>query len=186
MKTLKSSSPVQNPLDNASSVRLPYWSSRKRTLVVAEYVVEYKGAKVHCKSMEDAARLLERLGQGGNNPEVRPWNAAEFTDFTERLEVGPRRLLAFLLKISPATDWQLRGHLDLAGNKQLAGVLSGVSKVALALDIEPRRVYSQSTSYKSGKPERRYQVTLAFKKAAEEVDWPSEKDLEEESLIPLK
>jgi hypothetical protein len=164
-------------LDNASSVLLPLSGQAKKARFMAEYIVRYKGAEVICKSVEDAARLLERLGQNEKNLEWRPWNTADFTDFTNRLETQPRRLLAFLVKIKTATDTQLREHLRLQNNKALAGVLSGVSKVALACDMEPQRVYTQHTNYKAGKPERRYSISPAFKKATEDFDWPSEQDL---------
>ena len=184
MKPQKSSDAVQISLDNASSVGLTLRGKRKP--IMAEYLVKWKGAEIRCKSVEDAARLLERLDASSTSLELRSWNAAEFSEFVDRLEVMPRQLLAFLVERVSATDAELREHLGLKGNKQLAGVLSGISKVAMLLDIEPRRVYTQHTTYKSGKPERRYYASPAFKKAAEDVDWPSEKDLEEESLIPLE
>ena len=111
------------------------------------------------------------------HPEFIPWEAAEFTEFTAKLKLYPLRLLAMLLKKNAATDAELRKELGYANNKALAGTLSGISKGALSLDIEPQRVYNQRTSYKHGKPLRMYYIGPMFRKAAIDHDWPSETDL---------
>jgi len=140
-----------------------------------EYEIEFKGAKVKCKSARDAVRLLRELGQDAGTP----WNAADFTEFVEQLENRPRRLLAFLVAAQEGVgDEALRTFLELDGNRALAGVLSGISKVALKLDIKPEQVYRQSTTYDKGKPVRKYWATPAFMKAANDADWPPDSDLE--------
>jgi hypothetical protein len=146
-----------------------------------KFEIEYKGAKISCDSLEDATRLLRNLGEAAPIHST-PWSAHEFEALTDRLRLLPRMLLAALIesKMAYLTDAQLREKLGLTNNRVLAGVLSGVSKVALALDIEPQRIYGQSTSYVQGKPQRRYWVTTAFNKAAIDNDWPSEADLKED------
>ncbi len=169
---------IEKPLDNTSSVIVALLKSgdtRRKAKMAHEYEIEFKGAKVKCKSARDAVRLLRELGQDAGTP----WNAADFTEFVEHLESRPRRLLAFLVAAQEAqNDETLRTFLELDGNKALAGVLSGVSKVALKLDIKPEQVYRQSTMYNQGKPVRKYWATPAFMKAANDADWPSDSDLE--------
>lgn len=165
------------PLDNASSVVVAFRSRRKRRKMVHRYTVRYGGVEVQCDSPQAAARLIRELRKQPDHPSFVHWTVDEFGDFTDRLQLYPRRLLAFLLTRSTMTDDDLRQHLNIVGNKALAGVLSGISKVALALDIDPARVYCQHTSYSQGKPVRRYWATPAFQKAAQDLDWPSKSDL---------
>ena len=166
------------PLDNASSVMIalsPSASVKRKGKMIHEYEIEFRGAKVKCKSLDAAVRLLRELGQDAGTP----WNASDFATFVAQLESRPRRLLAFLVEANePQEDDTLRAFLELDGNKALAGVLSGISKVAIKLDIKPEQVYKQSTTYNKGKPVRKYWVTPTFMKAAIDADWPSDQDLE--------
>ena len=165
---------------NASSVILALLGSplsNEEWLMQRTYKIRYKGAEVECHSLREATDLLRALGEDKHNPELIPWEAAEFTEFTSQLELYPLRLLAMLLSKNAATDGELRKELGYANNKALAGTLSGISKVALSLDIEPQRVYNQRTSYKHGKPMRMYYIGPMFRKAALDHDWPSETDL---------
>ena len=145
------------------------------------YEVEYKGVTIRCATAEEAADVARLLAAEPDNPQFVPWQIDEFTDFVERIQVTQRRLLAALLKSKGQSvkDYDLCGQLGLASNQGLAGVLSGITKVAKAMDIDPRRVYVQHTDYKQGLPERRYYITGAFLKAAQDADWPSLNDLKE-------
>jgi len=145
------------------------------------YEVEYKGVIVRCVTPEEAAKVAQLLGGEPENPEFAPWRVDEFTDFVARIQVTQRRLLHALLKKRGQSlpDWQLCGELGLSSNQALAGVLSGVTKVAKAMNIEPKRIYVQHTKYNQGSPERRYWVTSAFQKAADDADWPLLNDLKD-------
>ena len=91
-----------------------------------------------------------------------PWTADEFKSFTARIHVPQRRLLAKLLEYGTTAwleDVKLRADLGIPDNKSLAGTLSGISKVALMFDVDPRRVYTQKTAYQHSKPRRLYQIT---------------------------
>lgn len=136
-------------------------------------VVSPKGIKIRCSSLEAADRLVKKLEQAIADPDIEEWNATDFEDFTGRLQHLPRRLLKLLLNTyEDVSDADIRSALGLANNRVLAGVLSGISKVALALSIDPNRVYKQRIRYQSGLPQRQYAVTKAFRKAAVELyDW---------------
>lgn len=147
---------------------------------LSKFAVEYKGVTTHCQTPEDAARLIRELGEGVDGPHFQRWQVHEFVDFVSRIHVWQRRLLGLLLESgrNAATDTEIREHLELANNHVLAGVLSGVSKVAMALEIDPKRVYRMDTKYENGKPVRTYSLTHAFREAARENAWPEAKDLE--------
>jgi hypothetical protein len=134
-------------------------------------VTSSKGLKIKCSSVEAAKRLINEL-ERDISPEAEEWNVTDFEEFAGRLQYQPRLLLKLLLENDrEVSDAEIRNSLKLASNRVLAGVLSGVSKVALALSIDPNRVYRQTTRYKNGLPERQYTVTSAFRKAALDNDW---------------
>jgi hypothetical protein len=145
-----------------------------------EYEIEYKGRIVRCKTAEAATRILRLLEQEDTSKDQMKWSPHDFTEFTSRVQWQQRRLLAALLEHEPTT-WvtseRLREILHITTNQGLAGVLSGITKVAMSLDIEPERVYLQTTRFKNGKPQKFYRAGSGFLRAAVEYEWPSKDDL---------
>lgn len=146
-----------------------------------DYEIEYKGRIVRCRTAEAANRILSVFEQQDTTKEVLRWSDDDFAEFTNRIQLRQRRLLAKLLEYGTnlVQDVKLREHLDITSNQALAGILSGITKVALALSIEPERVYSQRTRFMKGKPERLYRIASGFLRAAYAHGWPTEEDLTE-------
>jgi hypothetical protein len=147
--------------------------------VTFAYEIEYRGKRIRCRSAADAERLLQRLERGKLSKDDTPWSSDEFQKFTGRIQYQQRRIVAKLLEYGTAwlEDKKLCSDLDIPSNRALAGTLSGISKVALLLDIDPRRVYTQKTVYQHAKPRRLYQATSGFLQAAAKHKWPSAEDL---------
>jgi hypothetical protein len=172
---------------NKSLIRLErygivYAMSVKQNPTGFAYEIEYKGKTIRCRTLDDMQRALDRLAGGRLTREITPWSIDEFEKFTGRIQFQQRRLLAKLLEYGTTAwleDFKLREFLDIPHNQALAGVLSGISKVALMFGIEPRRVYTQNTVFKHGKAHRFYQVTSEFLRAAAKHKWPSKADLRE-------
>jgi hypothetical protein len=144
------------------------------------YEIEHKGKTIRCLNLKAMKAALEQLEGSTLVREAKPWTDEEFHNFAGRIHVPQRRLLAKLLEIGPRQgleDSGLRALLELPDNQSLAGSLSGISKVALMFDIEPRRVYVTSTVYRHSKPHRSYQITPEFADAAARHRWPSKGDL---------
>ncbi|HEY1526093.1 MAG TPA: hypothetical protein VGH51_07635 [Candidatus Angelobacter sp.] len=140
----------------------------------------FNGLDTHVYNSQAMKAALEQLEGSTLVREAKPWSDEEFLNFTGRIHVPQRRLLAKLLEIGPRQsleDSSLRELLELPDNRSLAGSLSGISKVALMFDIEPRRVYITSTVYRHSKPHRSYQITPEFAEAAARHKWPSKGDL---------
>jgi len=161
-----------------------YYNMAKSPSIAAHpYEIEYKGKIIRCRSLEDMEQALDRLESGRFTRDETPWATEEFQNLTGRIHVPQRRLLAKLLE-NGATAWvenvKLREVLDLSDNQALAGALSGISKTAQGLGIEPRRVYSQMTTYRHGKGIQYYQITSSFLQAAKKHNWPSKADLRNE------
>jgi hypothetical protein len=143
-----------------------------------KYEIVFGKARIRCRTAKDAARLAKELNLGPEHPQTIIWRVDEFTEFVNRIQWQQRRLLDALLQSDEALhDYALCGRLMLNGNQALAGVLSGITKVAQAMEIDPRRIYSLETTYNKGLPERRYWLTHAFRRAAKDADWPSPDDL---------
>jgi hypothetical protein len=148
------------------------------------YEIEYQGKKVRCRTFQDAQRFLRQMEGSSLAQETVPWSDEEFKQFTNRIRYPQRRLLKKLHDLVGSTGWlddsKLRDDLGIKDNRVLAGVLSGISKVALGVGIEPGRVYVQRTSYRGGKPYRQYRITSGFLHAAAQHKWPSKHDLFEQ------
>ena len=173
-------------LTNASSVpivlsRAKNQGRKKVSRTDKPFEVEYRGVIVRCSTPEEAASVARELGESRHSLFSAKWQPHEFLDFVNRLQWQQRRILAFLLKAQywRASDSELREALKVKGNQALAGILSGITKVAQAMEIDPSRVYWQRTEYKQGVPAREYRLTEGFAKAAVDNDWPEEKNLEE-------
>jgi hypothetical protein len=164
-------------LDNTSSVSVAL--SNQGAVMEHEYEIEYKGRIIRCKTAEAATRLLHVIEQEDVAKDALPWTPHDFTEFTTRIQWRQRRLLAKLLEHG-STTWlsseKTRSFAHVSGNQALAGVLSGITKVAMSLDIAPERVYLRTTRFKQGKPEHYYRVASGFLRAAAEHDWPSGDD----------
>jgi hypothetical protein len=141
-----------------------------------EYDIEWRGIKIHCKSTDDAAALLKKLGEP-SRPDLEPWTAHEFTEFTGRLQRQQKKFLWGLKEMGESDDELVRSLLNIEGNQALAGTLSGITKIAMAMDIDHTRIYRQRTRYEQGKPIRLYDLAPVFRKAAVEFDWPSEEEV---------
>jgi hypothetical protein len=149
------------------------------------YLVKYGGAEVRCETPQAAADLIAELAKRTKIPPEVAWQRHEFSEFVEKIQLNQRRLLAALLKVPASlTDTEIRQRFGFGTNKVLAGWLSGISKVALSLGIDPQRIYTQRTNYRRRKPERRYSVTYGFRDQAKLADWPSESDLKEPIDLP--
>lgn len=146
------------------------------------YEVEYKGKTIRCRTLEDAQRAMETFEGGSLIRADSPWTKEEFEKFTGRIRYPQRQVLAKLLEYGTTAwleDWKLRDVVGLTTNRELAGTLSGISKVALMFGIDPRRVFIQTNIYKHSKPQRVYQITSGFLQAAAKHEWPSKNDLKE-------
>lgn len=146
-----------------------------------DFEIEYRGRVIRCRTERALVRALGVL-DADEKHSGRTWTAQEFTEFTDRIRTTQRRLLGRLLEFGPAslTDERLRADLGIVNNQALAGVLSGISKTALALNLEPARVYLSRTQYRKGKPVRSYRIASGFLRTAMKMGWPRDEDLKQD------
>jgi hypothetical protein len=70
------------------------------------------------------------------------------------------------------TDEELRRALNVSGNQALAGVLSGISKQAAALNIPARAIFGFENLRNAGKRRSTYTVADKFLQIATDMNWP--------------
>ena len=109
--------------------------------------------------------LLEAYGN--------PWDGGVFLRYIERLGSPQKRVLEMLLSSERVTDEELRVALKLKGNQALAGILSGLSKQAGALNISAREVFEVENFRSEGKRRSTYKASPNFRQRASEMVWPN-------------
>jgi hypothetical protein len=101
-----------------------------------------------------------------------PWTPDTFILFLERLGDMQKTALALLIEKRTVTDVELRDALKVSGNQALAGILSGISKQAAALDIPAREIFSFENMRSAGKRSSTYNVAEKFARIAKDMNWP--------------
>ena len=71
-----------------------------------------------------------------------------------------------------ATDAALRQAVGVASNKQLAGILSGLSKQAAACHLSAREVFTIENESKAGETSKTYAIARHFRAMATANNWP--------------
>lgn len=111
---------------------------------------------------------------GEGKSDATPWTGELFWKFMNSLGDSQKRVLSGLVLKRSLSDKELRELLKLDDNKQLAGVLSGVSKQAAAHNVPARAVYKIENESNSGEIAKTYAVSLDFLRIANEMSWPDE------------
>lgn len=106
-----------------------------------------------------------------------PWTPAILATFVERLGKPQKKALEVMLGQSRTTDEELRSALGVASNQALAGVLSGISKQAAALNISARDVFTVHNFRNGGQRRNAYEAAEKFSEMAAQQNWPSVSNL---------
>jgi hypothetical protein len=101
------------------------------------------------------------------------WTSDRFLALMSHLGKPQKAVLALLVTKRSVTDAELRAMLNVPGNQALAGILSGISKQALALNIPPRAIFDLENFRVGGKRRSDYLITEEFRKIAGELEWPA-------------
>ncbi len=154
--------------------------------------IPFKGGYIECATPAEAIEVLKHLAAEeekrvrARNPSLleamaaslgghvvqSPWTRGSFWKFVDSLGDSQTRALSLLVRKRKVTDEEMRRHLRLDSNQALAGVLSGISKQAGALNIPARSVYVVEDERKSGEVTKTYAVALDFLGMAMEMNWP--------------
>jgi hypothetical protein len=149
--------------------------------------IPYNGQYILCDSADEAIKMLEYLKSDKKIMRrvpafagitdlltmtvTSPWTRESFWQFMESLGESQKHVLAVLVAQKKATDEELRKALKLENNQALAGVLSGISKQAGALNVPARAVYSIQDERKGGELSKTYAIASEFLAIANEMNW---------------
>jgi hypothetical protein len=155
----------------------------------------YRGIEVECSTEAEAKSVLAHIREdddkrrfqnrsflevaiesvaGMKKQETTPWSGDLFWKFIGGLGDSQEHVLSQLTLMRSLRDEELRQFLHLDNNKQLAGVMSGISKQAAAHSVPARSVYKIENESKSGEVTKTYVVSLDFLRIANEMNWPDE------------
>lgn len=133
------------------------------------------------KQDAEAAKRRVWAKYGGKMEQVRafvseeaetPWTPEVFLSFMDRLGDPQRAVLALLVTRHHVTDEELRKAVNVSGNQALAGVLSGISKQAAALNIPARDIFSFENLRNAGKRRSTYTAAEKFVEIASSMIFP--------------
>jgi hypothetical protein len=172
--------------------RLTNAGKRYITLPSVMIRIPYRGRIIECSTTAEAIEILKHidaeerpandlLRQGtmlGAMQEVfgtkSAWSRTSFWKFMDSLGEAQTHILRLLVKKHRISDEELRKALKLDSNQALAGVLSGISKQAGALNIPARAVYTVEDERKGGELTKTYAVAFDFLGMAREMNWTGE------------
>jgi hypothetical protein len=102
-----------------------------------------------------------------------PWKPDVFLRFVRRLGAQQKKALSLLVEHRQISDEELRTALNVPGNQALAGILSGISKQAAALNIPARAIFGFENLRTAGKRRSTYSISDKFLQIATDMSWPS-------------
>jgi hypothetical protein len=123
---------------------------------------------------EEAAKLGALLQESGTIETLQAsadesdfvWTPEVFGAFIEHLGQPQKIALSALCERGKATDTFLREAVGVSDNQALGGVLSGVSKQAIALGIPARAVFKCENYRNAGKRRSLYALSDEFREIA--------------------
>jgi len=156
--------------------------------------ITHKGRVIECSSASEAIAMLKHFDEEDNAPvsgsnkylsfssavqdifgrAKNAWSRESFWKFVESLGESQIEVLRILVQKQRVSDQELRKALKLDNNKALAGVLSGISKQAAALNVPARAVYAVEDERREGELIKTYAVAIDFLGMAKEMNWTGE------------
>ncbi len=172
-------------------------AGKRATITLRTEMIEiiYKGRLVKCSTLAEAEGILKVLAEEeekkarredlpmwqlalqnlvGNTVNKSPWTHNLFSQFVENLGDSQKQILTLLVRNRKMTAGEMCKALRVDGNQALAGVLSGLSKQAGALDVPARSVYVVEDERKDGEVAKTYAIALDFLQMAMQMNWPPE------------
>lgn len=143
------------------------------TIVAIEF--EHRGKKYRADTAKEAIelqRLLEKQEFDQGAQPIRHWPVDTALEFLESLGEKQRKFLSILAEGSSVPSETVIRILGLDSEIALAGVLSGLSKQAKKMKVNPHNIYFVDVSW-SGKTKTRYfRMMRDFLEAITELNWP--------------
>jgi hypothetical protein len=141
--------------------------------LLKERDAEVARQRAQARLQEEVGGQPAKVGSFLSDTAETPWTPVLFQSFIDRLGESQQNALKLLVSFRHITDGELRATLDISGNQALAGVLSGISKQAAALNIPARAVFSFENFRNGGTRRSNYKVAEPFLEIATKMNWPN-------------
>jgi hypothetical protein len=160
-------------LDN--TLRNLYYTLRlkRRLLVAIEF--EHGGKKYRADTAKEALdlqRLLEKEESDQGAQPLRHWPVDVALEFVQSLGELQRKFLGTLSQGASVSSEAIVKALGLDSEIALAGVLSGLSKQAKKMNVNPHNIYYVNVDWVGKTKERYFRLMRDFHEALIELNWP--------------
>ncbi|MBI3477390.1 MAG: hypothetical protein HY010_16780 [Acidobacteria bacterium] len=144
------------------------------------YKIPFGDKIIECDTWEEAKRVI--LDQDTEEGEFLPadkmrqhgsWTDIRLDQFLHRLGPDQKKILGILVNQIRATAEDLRNAVAVDSNQALAGIMSGISKQAMAVGVGAREVFGIENRRRSGVLSKSFFVAPEFLAAAHAVRWPT-------------
>jgi hypothetical protein len=124
-------------------------------------------------SLADAAGMSGEFIQGNTLPHYGPWTAILLDTFLGKLGPDQKAILSILVTKTRVDAEDLRIAVNVKNNQALAGIISGISKQAAAMNIGARDVFGIENRRRSGVLSKTFFAADSLLRVARATGWPS-------------
>ena len=169
----------QNILDN--TLRYLYYTLRKNGLQLMAIEFKYKGTTWRADTPEEAVALRNELEKSDKAFEpafermdhlADFWTPDKFMDLVNGIGPLQQRLLVTIARKPGITSSELVRALGVNSDVALAGVISGLSKQAKQLGVEPKHLFQINVTWKGKTKTRTFILDDFFLGAGADQNWP--------------
>jgi hypothetical protein len=145
----------------------------KEAIVAIEF--EHGGKKYRADTAKEAVdlqRLLEKRDLDHGAHRIRHWPTDVALGFVESLGEQQWKFLAALSQGASVPSEDMVKALGLDSEIALAGVLSGLSKQAKKMNVNPHNIYYVDVEWTGKTKQRYFRMMSDFLDAINELNWP--------------
>lgn len=159
------------------SLRFMYDTLRYRRASLLAIEFEHRGKKYRADTPKEAAELqalLDRQDAESGRERIKMWSADVTMEFLEGLGEMQKAFLSVLVQGSNVSSKKMVEALRLKSEVALAGVISGLSKQARKMNINPHDLYVVEVEWTSEGKDRSFRMLEGFRESLIELGWPED------------
>jgi len=160
-----------------SALRYMYDTLRYRRCKLTAIEFEHRGRKYRVDTPREAAELqalLERQDSERGRERSSLWSADKTLEFINGLGEAQREFLTVLSHSGNVASETMLDALRLPSAVALAGVISGLSKQARKLEVNPHDLYVVEVEWNGKKKARSFRMLESFRDSLIELGWPDD------------
>jgi hypothetical protein len=158
-----------------SALRYMYDTLRYMRCRLLAIEFEHRGKKYRADTAREAAELqalLDSQDEHRGRTRLKAWSADVTLEFLNSLGEMQKGFLSVLSQGSNVPSETMVEALRLDSEIALAGVISGLSKQARKLNINPHDLYVVESHWSGKQRERSFRILDDFRESLSELGWP--------------